>query len=99
MIIFQIIIFSNEENTFFGEDLELLCQVQTNGGGQSRITWQKDFGFMGSNVLSSGGSLRFKQLMPENEGLYRCLVETRLGTASKEFVLKVTISGHLRYYF
>ena len=36
-----------------------------------------------------GGQLRFDQLRQENEGVYLCLIETRLGTVSKEFVVKV----------
>ena len=75
---------------YIGDDLELQCSVQTSSPGvQYRITWQKD-GYMSSNVQSSGGHLRFFELRPENEGLYRCLVETRLGTVSKEYLLKVT---------
>ena len=75
---------------YVGDDLELQCSVQASAPGvQYRITWQKESGYMSSNVQSSGGHLRFFELRPDNEGLYRCLIETRLGTVSKEYTLKV----------
>jgi hypothetical protein len=52
------VFYSTDDVSYIGDDLELQCQVQNAGSGvQYRVSWERDRGYMSSNVQSSGAKL------------------------------------------
>jgi len=70
--------------------LDVTCQVNKLQRGGPKIAWSKmGQDALDSNTISRGNMLRIDGLTKENEGVYRCTVETESGTFFKEYILSV----------
>jgi hypothetical protein len=62
------VFYSTDDVSYIGDDLELQCQVQNAGSGvQYRVSWERDRGYMSSNVQSSGPILTLLANLNLNE--------------------------------
>ncbi len=85
---------SIDDVTYIGDDLELSCQVQSSSGsGQYRITWQKENGYMGSNIRSSGrrSILKINSILNQNflTLTYNLFLQIYISTCNKNITLKL----------
>ncbi|XP_076325413.1 terribly reduced optic lobes isoform X10 [Tachypleus tridentatus] len=81
----------NKEIVHMGDSLDLDCQVS---GDPSAITqWSKleEDGPLPDNIYVYGSILTINGVRAENGGVYRCTVETRLGTFNDDYVLAIRV--------
>jgi len=91
----KISITPSDANPFVGGNLDVTCEVdgQTSGRGH-KVSWAKvGQSDMGDNIKNRANLMRIEMLAKENEGLYRCTVETRAGTFFGEYMLSVSGSA------
>lgn len=69
-----------------GENFEITCQSNERG---AIISWSKVSGWMLENVQTSGKTLRFESLRPDNTGIYRCEATGRQGVYHRDYNLTV----------
>jgi len=79
---------------YIGGYLDVKCDVDGLAFRGHQISWAKvGHSELGDNVKNRGNLMRIEMLTRENEGLYRCTVETRAGTFYEDFNLSVSGSA------
>lgn len=76
----------SESEHFAGESIDIACHSSEPG---AITVWSKVQGWMANNVQNVGGTLRIRNLRPENSGTYRCEANGRSGVYHKDFELNV----------
>eukprot|EP00092_Neocalanus_flemingeri_P040829 GFUD01044448.1.p1 GENE.GFUD01044448.1~~GFUD01044448.1.p1 ORF type:complete len:511 (+),score=134.54 GFUD01044448.1:193-1533(+) len=77
-----------------GDFLDVKCEVEGHTGRGLKVSWAKiGQSDMGDNVNGRATLMRIETVKRENEGLYRCTVETRAGTFYEDYTLSVSGSA------
>nr|XP_042896680.1 basement membrane-specific heparan sulfate proteoglycan core protein [Parasteatoda tepidariorum] len=82
---------ANKDIVNMGDTLDLRCKVT--GDTSARISWYKvaQEGPLPENVRIRGPILVINGVMPENGGVYRCSVESYVGTFNDDYVLAMQV--------
>jgi len=86
----EITIKQSEPTAYVGSSIDVTCEVTGLPSRGHVVKWSKvGHSALGENVKNRGKMMRIEELTKDNEGLYRCTVETRAGTFYEDFNLSV----------
>merc|ERR1712106_1006735 len=86
----EITIKQSEPTAYVGSSIDVTCEVTGLPSRGHVVKWSKvAHSELGENVKNRGKMMRIEELTKDNEGLYRCTVETRAGTFYEDFNLSV----------
>lgn len=84
-----------DEPVVLSQEADATIKLTVLGNPQPSVTWYKDgiptYGNLRLDVRSRGNChfIKFMGVKPDEAGTYKCVAKNRLGTASREFVVKV----------